>query len=263
MNINIFSWNVNGIRAAVKNGLLSFLQEKKPDILCLQEVKIADDARARTAFDFAGYTEYWHSAKRPGYAGTAILVREKKEISRAVIGCEKILGDNRFDEEGRMQTMEFKNFFLINAYFPNSRHELSRLDFKEEFNAAFLRHVKKLEKKKPVIATGDFNVAHQPIDLFHPKENEQNPGFTPQERAWADKFAASGLVDTFRHLHPKKIQYSWWSYRFRAREKNIGWRIDYFWVSKKLLPKVKKSFILNEIYGSDHCPIGMVLNNNT
>jgi exodeoxyribonuclease-3 len=169
------------------------------------------------------------------------------------------IGEAKFDEEGRVQTLEFEKFYFVNCYFPNANHELSRLDFKEEFNAAFLKYVKKLEKKKPVVTCGDFNVAHQEIDLARPKDNVGNPGFTNEERAWADKFIKSGLVDTFRTLHPEKIQYSWWSYRNYVRERNIGWRIDYFMVSKKLLPHIKKAFILDEVIGSDHCPVGIEL----
>jgi len=251
--MKLISWNVNGIRAAVKNGFGNFLKEAQPDILGLQEIKIDSDTRAKTEFDFANYDEYWNPAKRPGYSGTVTLAKIKP------LTVTTGIGEAKFDEEGRVQTLEFEKFYFVNCYFPNANHELSRLDFKEEFNAAFLKYVKKLEKKKPVVTCGDFNVAHQEIDLARPKDNVGNPGFTNEERAWADKFIKSGLVDTFRTLHPEKIQYSWWSYRNYVRERNIGWRIDYFMVSKKLLPHIKKAFILDEVIGSDHCPVGIEL----
>lgn len=245
----------------VKKGFLDFLKKEKPDVLGLQEVKIHDLARAKEVFDFADYDEYWNSAERPGYSGTAVLVKslpagqagEKLKVKSYKNG----MGIKKFDTEGRVQTLEFDKFYFVNAYFPNANHELSRLKYKLDFNDAFLKYVKKLEKKKPVIMCGDFNVAHQKIDLTNPKQNIGNPGFTDEERAWADKFIKAGFVDTFREKYPKKIQYSWWSYKFRARERNIGWRIDYFFVSAKLFKYVKKAFILNKINGSDHCPVGV------
>jgi exodeoxyribonuclease-3 len=165
----------------------------------------------------------------------------------------------KFDTEGRVQTLEFEHYYFLNCYFPNANHELSRLKFKEEFNEAFLAYVKKLEKKKPVIAGGDFNVAREEIDLARPKENVGNPGFTVQERAWADKFLEHGLVDTFRHLHGPKVQYSWWSYRQFARARNVGWRIDYMLVSQKLVPHLSQAFIWDKVEGSDHAPVGLVI----
>jgi exodeoxyribonuclease-3 len=242
---------VNGIRAAVKNGFVNFLKAEKPDVLGLQEIKITDAAREKVEFDFAGYEEYWNPAKRPGYSGTAVMTRIKPLSYRAGMGQEK------FDDEGRVQTLEFEKYYFVNCYFPNANHELSRLGYKEEFNAAFLEYVKKLEEQKPVITCGDFNVAHQSIDLARPKENVGNPGFTEEERKWADKFVVSGLVDTFRFLNPEKVQYSWWSYRMYARERNVGWRIDYFLVSEILKSKIKNAFILDQVTGSDHCPVGI------
>lgn len=262
--MKLISWNVNGIRAVVKKGFLDFLKKEKPDVLSLQEVKIHDLARKKESFsaqggptpgwDFADYDEYWNSAERPGYSGTAILVKSKKF---KVISYQNGMGIKKFDTEGRVQTLEFPKFYFVNAYFPNANHELSRLKYKLDFNDAFLKHVKKLEKRKPVIMCGDFNVAHQEIDLTNPKQNIGNPGFTREERTWADKFIKAGFVDTFREKYPKKIQYSWWSYKFRARERNIGWRIDYFFVSAKLFKYVKRAFILDKIKGSDHCPVGV------
>lgn len=253
MKYKLISWNVNGIRAAVKKGFNNFLRTENPDILGLQEIKVDDAARAKTEFDFADYDEYWNPAQRPGYSGTATLAKIKP------LSVASGLGEAKFDEEGRTQTLEFEKFYFVNNYFPNANHELSRLPFKEEYNASFLKHVKKLEAQKPVVACGDFNVAHREIDLARPKENEGNPGFTGEERAWAEQFAAHGLVDTFRALHPETKQYSWWSYRAYARERNIGWRIDYFWVSQSLRQHIYDAFILDEVLGSDHAPVGLVL----
>ncbi|MFA6476317.1 MAG: exodeoxyribonuclease III [Candidatus Paceibacterota bacterium] len=247
--LKIYSWNVNGIRAAVKNGFADWLKEEKPDIVGLQEIKINDVARAKEEFDFAGYNEYWHHAKRPGYSGTAILSKiEPTSVDR---------GD--WDDEGRVITLEFEKFYFVNTYFPNANHELTRLGFKEEFNKNWLAYIKKLEVKKPVVTCGDFNVAHQEIDLARPKDNVGNAGFTKEERAWADKFIEHGLIDTYRLINGNKGQYSWWSYRMGARARNIGWRIDYFLVSEKLKKNIKNAFIDDTVLGSDHCPVGITL----
>ncbi|MCX6794465.1 MAG: exodeoxyribonuclease III [Candidatus Falkowbacteria bacterium] len=254
--MKIISWNVNGIRAAAKHGLADFLKSQKPDILCLQEIKISDATRLQTEFDFADYTEHWHSAERPGYSGTAILTREG---FKGIKGVKSGFGIEKFDKEGRVQTLESEKFFLLNIYSPNSNHELSRLDYKLEFNDALLKYVKKLERLKPVIITGDFNVAHEAIDLARPEENEGSAGFTLEERAWMTKFLKAGFIDTFRAKNGQKIQYSWWSFRMRARARNIGWRIDYFCVSAKLRGMIKKAYILDKITGSDHAPIGLEL----
>lgn len=257
----LMSWNVNGIRAALKNGFLNVLKKYQPDILALQEVKIAEKDRFDAQLDFPGYTEIWHSAERPGYAGTALLVNEKSrlKIINQWNGLDNFSAKGRSasggDSEGRVQTLEFTKFYFINAYFPNSRHDLSRLDFKIEFNNKIFKHIKKLEKIKPVIFTGDFNVAHTEIDLANPKENEQNAGFTIEERTSFDKFLKKGMFDTFRFLNPKKIKYTWWTYRFGARGRNVGWRIDYFLASEKLKNKIIKAEILDKIMGSDHCPV--------
>ncbi len=254
------SWNVNGIRAVIKNGFLDFLKKYQPDIIALQEVKIAEKDRGKAELDFPNYTEFWHSAERPGYSGTAILIRENSNLK--IINQTNGLNHTEFDHEGRVQTIEFDKFYLVNAYFPNTRHDLSRLDFKIEFNNKIFAHVKKLENlpagkagSKPVILTGDFNVAHTEIDLANPKENEQNAGFTIEERNSFDKFLKTEMIDTFREFNPKKIQYSWWTYRFGARTRNVGWRIDYFVVSKILKKKIIKAEILDQVLGSDHCPI--------
>lgn len=249
MKLKICSWNVNGIRACVRNGFIEWLKEEKPDIVGLQEIKISDEAKAQEEFDFAGYNEYWHHAKRPGYSGTAVLSKiEPISIQR---------GD--WDDEGRVITLEFEKFYFVNTYFPNSQPELARLDYKQEFNKKWLAYVKKLEKNKPVIVCGDFNVAREEIDLARPKENIGNAGFTKEERVWADKFIKQGLIDTFRLINQDKVQYSWWSYRMGARARNIGWRIDYFLVSDRLKKVIKDAFIRDEVLGSDHAPIGIIL----
>ncbi len=249
--MKLLSWNVNGIRACVRNGFIDVLKKEKPDLFGLQEIKIDHESRLKAEFDFKATEEYWFPAKRPGYSGTAILSRSK--AIRVVDG----IGVEEFDAEGRVQTMELAKFYFVNAYFPNSQPDLKRLDFKERFNKAFLAYVKKLEKKKPVVMCGDFNVARKEIDLARPKENVMNAGFTKEERYWADQFVAAGFVDTFRHLNPDKVQYSWWTYRFGARARNVGWRIDYFFVSAKIIGKVKKAFILDTVTGSDHAPVGI------
>ncbi len=251
--MKIISWNVNGIRAVIKKGFINFLKKQKPDILCLQEIKIDEVSRAKEQFNFKDYQEYWHPAERPGYSGTAVLVKN----SLTVISVKNGIGKKEFDREGRVQTLEFKNFYLINAYFPHSNHELTRLDFKLQFNQAFYKYVDKLAKKKPLVMGGDFNVAHEEIDLARPKDNVGNPGFTNQERAWMTKFLNSGYIDSYRYLNKNKVQYSWWGYRFNLRARNIGWRIDYFCVPEKIKKQVKSAFILDEIIGSDHCPVGI------
>jgi len=253
MELKLLSWNVNGIRAAVKNGFGNILLTERPDILGLQEIKITDKAREEHEFDFTGYKEYWNPAVRPGYSGTAILTKLEP------LSYSSGLGQNEFDDEGRIQTMEFETFFFVNTYFPNANHELSRLKYKTDFNTAWLKYVKKLEKTKPVVTCGDFNVAHEEIDLARPKENEGTAGFTKEERADMAKFLTEDLVDTFRLKNADKVQYSWWSYRTYARDRGIGWRIDYFLTSEKLTKNVKKAFILDDILGSDHCPVGIVL----
>ncbi|MCK5021780.1 MAG: exodeoxyribonuclease III [Candidatus Pacebacteria bacterium] len=263
--MKIYSWNINGIRAWLKKPeVKNFLKKEFPDILCLQEVKISKEARNKefpltlsgeNIFSEFGYIEYWNSAQRPGYSGTLILV--KKELEKKVLIHKNGLGDEKFDKEGRTQILEFKDFYLINNYFPNSNHELSRLNYKIEYNQKIHKLTKKLEKKKSVIITGDFNVAHNEIDLARPKDNIGNAGFTFEERKWISNFLEDNMIDTFRELHPETIRYSWWSYRGMVRERNIGWRLDYFVVSKKLMKKIKKAEIHDDIFGSDHCPISI------
>lgn len=249
--MKIVSWNINGIRAIVKKGFLDFLKNKKPDIVCLQEIKIGDEARAQIDFDFKAYQEFWNSAERPGYSGTAILVKNGIEL--------EYLPKLKWDNEGRVQVLELHDFYLVNVYFPNANHELSRLEFKLKFNDKLLRYMRKLEKTKPVVLCGDLNVAHEEIDLARPKENVGNPGFTNEEKAWMTKFLKAGFIDTFRELNGDKVKYSWWSYRAAARVRNVGWRIDYFCCSKSFIGRIKKAFIWNEVEGSDHCPVGIEL----
>ncbi len=249
--MKIISWNINGVRAVLKKGFLEFLETERPEIICLQEVKISNATKNEAAFDFPGYREYWNCALRPGYSGTATLVREDLDppLSLATLGLAE------FDDEGRTQILEFPDFYLVNCYFPNANSELSRLDYKLSFNETLLKKLKELELKKAVVLTGDYNVAHREIDLARPQENVGSPGFTKEERDWMDKFLKSGFVDTYRALNGDQIQYTWWSYRAYARARNVGWRIDYFCVSKNFQSQVKRAAILDQVEGSDHCPI--------
>lgn len=253
--MKIISWNVNGVRAAINKGFSSFLESERPDIICLQEIKIDDNAREKANLSFIGYKTFWHGAKRPGYSGTAILV--KSDLNKITVSNG--IGTDIYDDEGRVQILEHQNFYLINVYFPNSNDTLSRLPYKLGFNEFLLKYAKKLEKSKPVIITGDFNVAHEEIDLARPKPNLGSAGFTLEERAWFSKLLANGFVDTFRSLFPEKVQYSWWSFRGGARFRNVGWRIDYFVISAKLRKKIKDAYILDQVQGSDHAPIGIEL----
>jgi exodeoxyribonuclease-3 len=244
----IYSWNVNGIRATVRNGFMDWFTKEKPDILCLQEIKAHDDDFPPEIKNIPDYYLYHNQAQKKGYAGTAILTKIKPLKVIDKIGVEK------FDSEGRFLVLEFEDFYLINTYFPHTQRELARLDFKQEFNEAYLQFIKQF-KNKPIILTGDFNVAHQAIDLKNPKENERNAGFTIEERSFVDKLIKEDFIDTFRHFHSKDIKYTWWTYRFGARDRGIGWRIDYFFVQKSFLKNIKVAEILDDVYGSDHCPI--------
>ncbi len=249
--MKLISWNINGIRAVFKKNFKQFLKDSQADIILLQEIKISEEKILSESFDFLDYQSFWFPAQRPGYSGTLTLY--KKDLN--ILELKNGLGLKKFDEEGRVQTIELKDFFLVNTYFPNSNDALSRLSYKLEFNDEILKYLKKLEKKKPIILTGDFNVAHQAIDLARPKENEGNSGYTLEERAWMTKFLNNNFIDTFRFFNPQTIKYSWWSFRARARERNVGWRIDYFCLSKKLIKKVTRTDILDQVLGSDHAPI--------
>ena len=250
--LRLISWNVNGIRAVEKKGFVDIVQGLGPDIFAVQETKAHPDQLSDSLKQIDGYTAYFAQAQKKGYSGLAVysLLKPLKVITG--------LGRDEFDSEGRLLTLEFDNFFLVNGYFPNAQHGLTRLDYKLAFNAALQGFVDELADKKTVVLCGDFNVAHKEIDLANPKSNEKNPGFTAEERAWMDKFLAAGYVDTFRIFNQDPGHYSWWSYRFNARDRNIGWRIDYFVVDAKSKARVKSASILSDIMGSDHCPVEMM-----
>ena len=254
--MKIISWNINGIRAVAKKDFFIDLKKMAPDILCLQETKAQDDQVAETLSSVGGYFLYSNSAEKKGYSGTAILSKIKP------VAVLNDIGNDVHDTEGRVMCLEYDSFFLVNVYVPNSGSELKRLSYRQDWDLAFLEYLKNLEKRKPVIVCGDFNVAHKPIDLTHPKPNyNKSAGYMQVEIDGMDRYTQNGLVDTFRHFYPdKKEEYTWWSYRAGAREKNVGWRIDYFLVSKSFISAVNKAFILNEVYGSDHCPVGIELN---
>ncbi len=262
--MQIFSWNVNGIRAGLKKGtFLPFIEQYQPDILCLQETKAKVD---QVEIDLPAYQEYWNSAERPGYSGTAIF--SKIPTLNHTCGFNEHCQQHPWQDdhygnplsEGRLQTAEYEKFFLINVYVPNSKPDLSRLNLRHEiWDPALLEYIKCLEQEKPVIICGDFNAAHQPIDLARPKQNTHNAGFTAEEREGISNFLASGLIDTFRQLHPNAQRYTWWSHFAHARENNIGWRIDYFFISPQLLPHLKSAEIYEQVLGSDHCPISIEL----
>lgn len=248
--MKLVSWNVNGLRAVLKKGFLDFLHEAQPDVLCLQETKCHPGDVAHVEWP-KGYTAQFSPAVKKGYSGTGLITRVEPLSVKQGIGIEE------HDQEGRTQTAEFEDFFLVNVYVPNAQHELRRLDYRQRWDEDFCKYLKKLERKKPVVFCGDLNVAHQEIDLARPKANVGNPGFTDEERAGFDRFVAKGFVDTFREFETGPDHYSWWTYRAGARARNIGWRIDYFLTSKKFLPRVKNAWISPEVMGSDHCPVGL------
>lgn len=251
----LYSWNVNGIRAATRKGFADWVKAVSPDVICLQEVKAEVQQIPKEVLELEGYHMEWNPASRKGYSGVATLSRKKPKAVHRGMGIE------RFDCEGRILRHEYPGFDLLNVYFPNGTSGDERLQYKMEFYDAFLDHCESLRADgKKLIVCGDVNTAHREIDLKNAKANEKNSGFLPQERAWVDKFIAHGYVDTFRLLHPDEPeQYSWWTFRANARERNIGWRIDYFFVTGDLTKKVKDAFIAPEVMGSDHCPIGLLL----
>jgi exodeoxyribonuclease-3 len=247
--VKLISWNVNGLRSALRQNFLAYLAEEKPDILCLQEIKCApDDVEPVWP---AKYKAHWNPAEKKGYSGTAILTRA------APVSVKSHMGVTEHDHEGRVLTAEYTDFYLVNVYVPNSKRDLSRLPYRQKWDRDFLRYLKRLEKNKPVIFCGDLNVAHQEIDLTHPKANLKNHGFTPEERAGFDSFVKAGFLDTFREFEKSGGHYSWWSTMNSARTRNVGWRIDYFLISASLRPRLKKAFIRKEVLGSDHCPVGI------
>jgi len=247
----LVSWNVNGLRAALQKGFLDAFHELDADIFALQEIKALPDQLPDNVVNIDGYLSYWYPAQKKGYAGTAVFTRLKP--IQVVYG----LDHHAFDHEGRVLTLEFDDFYLVNMYFPNAQPGLKRLDFKQEFNRAALNFMERLAEKKSVILCGDLNVAHKPIDLANPKANEKNPGYSPEERAWMDEVVSAGFVDTFRKFNQEPEQYSWWSYRFNARAKNIGWRIDYFLVDPGSDSRVIGAAIHDDVLGSDHCPVSL------
>ncbi len=253
--MKIISWNVNGLRAVAKKDFFADFEQINADVLCLQETKAQDDQAAEVLAELTGYHFYTNSAEKKGYSGTAVITKTKP------ISVSKDMGIAEHDTEGRVLCLEYADFFLVNVYVPNSGSELKRLVYRETWDLAFFNYLKTLEAKKPVIVCGDFNVAHKAIDLARPKQNyNKAAGYMQQEIDGMDRFTSGGFIDTFRHFFPDKTDaYSWWSYRAGARSKNIGWRIDYFLVSESLLPTVMQAFILNEVMGSDHCPVGIAL----
>ena len=245
------SWNVNGLRAVEKKGFVEIINGLDADLVALQEIKAQPEQLPESLKSIPGYTAYWFSAQKKGYAGVATY--SKEQPLSIIYGIDH----HDHDYEGRVLTLEFADFYFVNAYFPNAQHGLLRMDYKLRFNNDLLNFTKDLAAKKSVVICGDFNVAHKEIDLTNPKQNEKNPGFAPEERAWMDQFLGAGFVDTFRMFHQEPGQYTWWSYRFNARERNIGWRIDYFCVDEKSAGRVKSAGILPEVEGSDHCPVSL------
>ena len=245
--MKFISWNVNGLRACMGKGFMDFFKEIDADIFCLQETKLSE---GQIELDTPGYHQYWNYAEKKGYSGTAVFT--KKEPISVTYG----IGIEEHDHEGRGITAEFDDFYFVDVYVPNSQRELTRLDYRMVWEDAFLSYVKKLDEKKPVIYCGDLNVAHKEIDLKNPKSNHMNAGFTDEERACFTKVTESGFIDSFRYFYPdEKDKYSWWSYMFKAREKNAGWRIDYFVVSEKIKDRMVDAKIHADILGSDHCPV--------
>lgn len=245
--MKLISWNVNGIRACIQKGFLDIFNELDADIFCIQESKLSE---GQLELDIPGYYQYWNYAKKKGYSGTAVFA--KKEPVNVTYG----LGIEEHDNEGRVITLEYEEFYLVTVYTPNSQTELKRLDYRMQWEDDFKTYLKKLEENKPVIVCGDLNVAHEEIDLKNPKTNRMNAGFTDKERNKMTALLNSGFIDTFRYFYPDRTGiYSWWSYRFSARQKNAGWRIDYFLVSELLKDKLVSADIHTDIYGSDHCPV--------
>lgn len=257
--MKIISWNVNGIRAAVKKGFEAFVDKHQPDVLCVQETKAHPEQVDAMLPEYSHH--FWNSAIRKGYSGVAVFSKIEP------LSVQYGMASEKYDDEGRVLTLEFEKYFVVTVYTPNSKHDLTRVDYRyKEWDPLFLKFVRNLEKMKPVVFCGDLNVAHKPIDLKNDKANMTtatrpgNPGFTNKEREGFDNIVAADFVDTFRHFYPdKEAEYSWWSYRAAARDRNVGWRIDYVCVSKTLQENLKSAFILQEVLGSDHCPVGIEL----
>jgi exodeoxyribonuclease III len=247
--VKLVSWNVNGLRSILRKNFLDYLDSEKPDVLCLQETKCAPtDVEPVWPVD---YEVFWNAAQKKGYAGTAVLTKKRP------LGVVPHLGKTEHDQEGRVLTAEFADFYLVNVYVPNSKRDLSRLPYRLTWDRDFLAYLKRLEKKKPVIFCGDLNVAHTEIDLANPRANIHNHGFTPEERAGFDTFVSAGFLDSFRVFDKAPGHYTWWSPMSGARSRNVGWRLDYFLVSAALRPRLERAFIRSEVLGSDHCPVGI------
>lgn len=243
------SWNVNGLRSCMGKGFVEFLEDVQADVFCVQETKMQE---GQVIFDFPGYEQYWNSAVKKGYSGTLVLTKAKPLSVRYGLDIEE------HDNEGRVITLEFEKFYLVNVYTPNSQQELARLDYRMLWEEAFRKYLVNLEKVKPVIICGDLNVAHNEIDLKNPKTNRKNAGFTDEERQKMTNLLNAGFIDSYRHFYPDKTDaYTWWSYMRQSRAKNIGWRIDYFIVSEKLQNELKEAYIFDQILGSDHCPVAI------
>ena len=250
--MKIISFNINGIRASVKKGLLDSIYKMNPDVLGFQETKATPEQVKEALADLKGYEIYAYSAERAGYSGTAVITKSTP------LSVSYGIGVDEHDHEGRAITLEMKDFYIVNTYVPNSGEAMVRLDYREQWDKAMLKYLKGLEKKKPVIFMGDLNAAHQPIDLARPKENyNKTSGYTQREIDGINNYIKGGLIDTFRLINPDQVKYSWWSLRFGARAKNVGWRIDYVLASESLSSRVKDAFILNDVEGSDHCPVGV------
>lgn len=247
--MKIISWNVNGVRAILKKDFVGQVLAEKPDVICVQETK----TNQNLPFILTGYQEFWCHGEKAGYAGTLILVRDSLKIK------QRVLPPKFLTDEGRLINLEFDRFYLLNCYFPNGGMGENRLTYKKKYYDEFLQYVKELEKTKPVIFGGDVNTAHKEIDLARPKANEKNTGFLPWERAWLDQVVKNNLVDIWRACHPEERAYSWWDYKTRARERNVGWRIDYFFCSKELIGSVKSCEILAHFLGSDHAPVELIV----
>ena len=254
--MKLISWNVNGLRAVVNKGFKEFFKEIDADIFCIQETKMQEAQLDENILEiFEGYNAYWNSAEKKGYSGTAIFTKQKP------LNVTYGIGKEEHDKEGRVITLEFEKFYMVNIYTPNSKRELERLDYRQLWEDEIRAYLLKLKENKSVVMCGDLNVAHTEIDLKNPKTNRKNAGFTDEERTKMTELLNAGFVDTFRYKYPEvEGKYSWWSYMFHAREKNVGWRIDYFIVSENLKDKIEDAKILDDIYGSDHCPVELDLN---
>jgi exodeoxyribonuclease-3 len=240
------TWNVNGLRACMNKGFMDYFQQMDADMFGIQETKMQEEQKS---FDFEGYFEYWNNAIKKGYSGTLVYTKHQP------LSVRNGLEDGKYNDEGRIITVEYESFYFVTVYVPNSKEGLARIDYRIQFEADFLAYLKRLDQHKPVILCGDLNVAHKEIDLKNPKANEQNAGYSIQERTAFQELLDGGFVDTFRLLYPTKVQYTWWSYMFNARANNAGWRIDYFILSARLVDKVKSIEIHDHVHGSDHCPV--------